>query len=314
MEGKNTRLHEDNGTGSGQRQNFFPKISVRDRNSSEPISQTVDTVRDAPMQPVFDHSQNDRNSPPLLLNPAGEVRRIRGNEPLLLDDAATVWVVESGTLVVFATEVEADEPAGDRHYLFSVSAGEALFGAALRDGWGMLAVAIEQTELLPLAMADFTASVAADRTNALALLETWVKHLGELLTGDLPEGEIPNTSTTLSTSSQSQNSKYLSLQIGEVFSPEIDRLVWLHLSSGTVWWMGMEDLKLDSTSAIFAIVPGMWFLAQTSVKFQVMATSQLENNEYISAYLALLHAYFFARFILQLNKKKTAEFQRFLQR
>ncbi len=314
MEGKNTRLHEDNGTGSGERQNFFPKISVRDRNSSEPISQTADTVRDTPTQPVFDRSQNDRNSPPLLLNPAGEVRRIRGNEPLLLDDAATVWVVESGTLVVFATEVEANEPAGDRHYLFSVSAGEALFGAALRDGWGMLAVAIEQTELLPLAMADFTASVAADRTNALALLETWVKHLGELLTGDLPEGEIPHTSTTLSTTSQSPNYQYLSLQIGEVFSPEIDRLVWLHLSSGTVWWMGIEDFKLDSTSAIFAIVPGMWFLAETSVKLQVMATSKLENNEQIPAYLALLHAYFFARFNLQLNKEKAAEFQRFLQR
>ena len=115
MEGKNPRSHENNGTGSGERQNFSPKISVRDRNSSAPISQTADTVTDAPTPPVVDRSQGDRNSPPLLLNPAGEVRRIRGNEPLLLDDAATVWAIESGTLAVFATEVEAGEPAGHRH-------------------------------------------------------------------------------------------------------------------------------------------------------------------------------------------------------
>ena len=272
MEGKNPRSHEeDNGTGSGKRKNFFPKISVRDGNSSAPISQTPDTVTDAPTQPVLDLRESDRDREPPLLAPAGEVRRIRGNEPLLLDDTATVWVIESGTLAVFATEVEADEPVGHRHYLFSVSAGEALFGA-LQDGWGMLAVAIEQTEVRPLAIADFTATVAADRTNAIALLETWVKHLGELVTADLPETEIPNSKIR-------NYSQYLSLQIGEVFSPKMDSPVWVHLSSGIVWWMGIEDLKLDSNSAIFPIAPGMWFLPETSVELQVMATAQLENSE-----------------------------------
>jgi NHLM bacteriocin system ABC transporter ATP-binding protein len=313
MEGKNPRSHEDNGTGSGERKNFFPKISVRDRNSPAPISQTPDTVTDAPTPPVVDRTNCDRNSPPPLLAPAREVRRIKGNEPLLLDDAATVWAIESGTLAVFATEVEAGEPAGHRHYLFSVSAGEALFGAALPDGWGMLAVAIEQTELRPLAIADFTATVAADRANAIALLETWVKHLGELLTADLPEAEIPNSQFPIS-NSQFPNSQYLSLQIGQVFSSEIDRPVWVYLSSGIVWWMGIEDLKLDSTSAIFPIAPGMWLLAETSVELQVMATAQLENSEQIHAGLALLHAYFFDRLNLQLNKEKAAEFRRFLQR
>jgi len=307
MEGKNPRSHEeDNGTGSGERKNFFPKISVRDGNSSAPISQTPDTVTDAPTQPVLDLRESDRDREPPLLAPAGEVRRIRGNEPLLLDDTATVWVIESGTLAVFATEVEADEPVGHRHYLFSVSAGEALFGA-LQDGWGMLAVAIEQTEVRPLASADFTATVAANRTNAIALLETWVKHLGELVTADLPETEIPYSKIR-------NYSQYLSLQIGEVFSPEMDRPVWVHLSSGIVWWMGIEDLKLHSNSAIFPIAPGMWFLAETSVELQVMATAQLENSEQICVSLALLHAYFFARLKLQLNKETAAEFRRFLQR
>jgi hypothetical protein len=228
MEGKNPRSHEDNGTGSGERKNFFPKISVRDRNSPAPISQTPDTVTDTPTQPVLDLRESDRDREPPLLAPAGEVRRIRRNEPLLLDDTATVWVIESGTLALFATELEAGEPAGHRHYLLSVSTGEALFGAQ-QDGWGMLAVAIEQTELLPLAIADFTATVAADRTNAIALLETWVKHLGELLTPDLPETEIPNSQFPIP-NSQFPNSQYLSLQIGEVLSSvklfvRVDRLL-----------------------------------------------------------------------------------------
>ena len=133
-----------------------------------------------------------------------------------------------------------------------------------------------------------------------------------MVTADLPETEIPNSPFPIP-HSQSPNSQYLSLQIAEVFSPEIDRPVWVHLSSGIVWWMEIEDLKLDSTSAIFPIAPGMWLLAETSVELQAMATAQLENSEQIPADLALLHAYFFDRLNLQLNKETAAEFRRFLQ-
>ena len=337
MEDKNTRSHDNNGTGPRERKNFFPKTSLRDRDSSEPISQTpdtvtdapaqavpdlgehdrlsqtLDTITDAPAQAVPDLGEHDRTSEPLLLNPAGEVRRIRGNEPLLLDDTATVWAVESGTLAVFATKVKDREPVGHRHYLFSVNAGEALFGALLRDGWGMLAVAIEQTELLLLPIADFTALVAADRGNAITFLETWIKHLGELVTADLPAEEIPNSQFSIP-NFQFPNSQYLSLQKGEIFSPGIDRPVWVHLSSGTVWWMGIEDFKLDAASAFFAIAPGMWLLAETSVELQATATAQLENSEQIPASLALLHAYFFDNFNLHINKEKAAGFRQFLQR
>ena len=96
----------------------------------------------------------------LELKPVKELRHIKGNEPLLLDDPQQVWVVQSGTLALFATKVEAGEPKGNRRYLFSVSAGEAMFGATLWEKWGIVAIAIEKTELLPLSIADFGADVS----------------------------------------------------------------------------------------------------------------------------------------------------------
>ena len=65
MEDKNTRSHDNNGTGLRERKNFFPKTSLRDRDSSEPISQTPDTVTDAPAQAVPDLGERDRTSEPL---------------------------------------------------------------------------------------------------------------------------------------------------------------------------------------------------------------------------------------------------------
>lgn len=95
----------------------------------------------------------------LELNLVEEVRRIKGNEPLLLDDPQQVWVVQSGKLALFATKIEAGQAKGGRRYLFSVAAGEAMFGAALWKEWGIVAVAIETTELLPLSLTDFGTNV-----------------------------------------------------------------------------------------------------------------------------------------------------------
>jgi len=35
----------------------------------------------------------------------GQLYRVKGNEPILLDDPQTVWVVQSGSVAVFAITV-----------------------------------------------------------------------------------------------------------------------------------------------------------------------------------------------------------------
>src|SRR5262249_56262999 len=62
------------------------------------------------------------------------LRALSGSAPLLLDDPASAWVVETGEVGVFAVELSGSEPAGPRHYVFSARPGEALFGMDLGDG------------------------------------------------------------------------------------------------------------------------------------------------------------------------------------
>ncbi len=72
----------------------------------------------------------------------------------------------------------------NRHYLFSVGAGEALFGAAVdnQKSLGLAAIAIEATELYQISITDLAAQVAAGEASAIALLEGWVNHLNEIFT------------------------------------------------------------------------------------------------------------------------------------
>src|SRR5512136_1620264 len=123
--------------------------------------------------------------------------RLKGNEPLLLDDPKKVWVILSGSVALFATKVKENSPEGERRYLFSAGVGEALFGAAFEGGLqreagtpvGILAVAVEATELSQMALGDLAAQVAAGEAGALALVRGWVRHLGETGCWEYPEAE-----------------------------------------------------------------------------------------------------------------------------
>src|SRR5689334_10512282 len=54
-----------------------------------------------------------------------------GNKPFLLSDPDAVWLVESGSVNVFAVSAENNEAVGSRHYLFRTDANQMLLGMAL---------------------------------------------------------------------------------------------------------------------------------------------------------------------------------------
>ncbi len=242
----------------------------------------------------------------LELDIAKELRRVKGNEPLLLDDSQMVWVVQSGTLALFATKVEEGEPKGNRRYLFSVSAGEALFGASLWEQWGILAVAIETTELSPLPMSDFADLVAVADNDAIAFLDCWLKHLGDFISSN--QLQVPMNLEQIG------KSRYFSLQKGHVLSSSAEQVVWVHLADSSVRWMGIEELRLEATSVVFPLASGMWLEAEDLVELHVHATAELENLEQIPTSLGRLHTYFFYYLNLLVIKKKEQEFRLFQER
>lgn len=223
---------------------------------------------------------------------------------LLLNDPQTVWMVRSGALALFATSVEDGEP-GKRHYLFSVSAGEAMFGAALFEQWGILAIALEKTELSSADIADFAAGIAKNDEEAIALLEGWSKHLGGFIREN-PLEEVPINVE------QTGSSDYLSLQKGHTLTCSTDQVVWVQLGEGYVRWMGIEALKLEPTSPKFPLVPGMWVEAEDLAEVHFVPTAQLKVEQ-LPTILACLHQYILHYFNILVVKKKEQDFRRFQQ-
>lgn len=247
-------------------------------------------------------------------NSVEEEYRIKGNTPILLDDPQKVWWVKSGSLALFSTLVEAGEAKGNRSYLFSINAGEALFGAALaptsepEQQRGILAVAIEETELHPLAIEELANQVAEANPEAIAMLDSWIYHLGEWVSNAV------SISPANALFAEASKSHFLSLLAGQTLKPVRDSIVWVDVRQGITQWMGIEALKLEPTFPVFPLAPGMWLEAENQVEVYTVPTAELENASRVPESLTQLHAYFFSYFNLLQEEQIEAEFNRFRER
>jgi NHLM bacteriocin system ABC transporter ATP-binding protein len=235
------------------------------------------------------------------------------NESVLLQDPESVWVVESGRLALFATKVKDASAQSQRRYLFSVSAGEALFGAALApeaiaiQQWAFVAVAVEPTQLSQLPMSELVEQIAAGKPEATALLENWLYKLDRVLNQQQTKLTMP-----LNLLPRDFEGKF-SLSAAETLQLCQKKVFWVKLQQGSVRWLGIDGLTLSSTSPAFPLTTGMWLEAENSTNGVILAGAELEQAQ-LQAGLASLHTYFFDYFNLLINQQAEAEYRRFQER
>lgn len=254
---------------------------------------------------------------------ARQGRIVKGNEPLLLNDPQMIWLVKSGSLVLHSILVENEELKGNRRFLFNVGAGEALFGASLAPSVNnnaqrsILAVALETTELQPITWEDLLELVKEGNGEAIAVLEGWLCHLGEWLREQMMTAFGPTNSITAA------GTHYLSLLKEQTLVPPrptpnnekmAQRVAWVEVRQGSTRFMGVEDLKLDSTFPPIPLVFGTWLEAENPVEVYTTPTQELERVEEIPASIGQLHADFFHCLKILEQQQLETEFRRFQER
>jgi hypothetical protein len=131
-------------------------------------------------------------------HPQGTVYQVRGNQPILLDDPRTVWVVQSGSVVIFPLPVNASAVGGGRRYLFTAESGNALFGNApqAESAYQLLAVAMGEAKVLKIEQNGIN-QLFVDRKDQISVwVNDWVKQLATLL----PPVEMPQGNPDYTTS------------------------------------------------------------------------------------------------------------------
>lgn len=225
----------------------------------------------------------------------GEPYFFKSNDPLLLDDPETIWFVQSGSLALFAINVQNGIPQGRRRYLFSVKAGEAMFCATLISEAGqyqILALALETTELVQVSKHNFC-KLAGEDTIAIDAIERWVARLGsavsEINSPVLPTpAKIPGCTVLASL---------------EVFQPS-DKVVWVQILQGQANLLGLDNLQLGSDIGRIPLERHLWLQAIATVEIDSIEAKEIDNYSILLNGLHQLQT-FVLQAIAQLEQQQT---------
>jgi NHLM bacteriocin system ABC transporter ATP-binding protein len=235
----------------------------------------------------------------------GEYCRLKSNELLVLDDPHTVWIVKTGALALFTVPLKDGIPEGTRRYLFTTQVRQAMFAVSSEQvPYQILAVSIEETELLKVSIQDFHEYLAAGHSEAIDWIEAWIEQLG-LALSELTPPVLPF---------QEEGVRYFSIPQGEVFQPQRNLVSWVQFQEGYATWMGFEELLLTPQSEILPLSADMWFQAEDSVEMTVMNTSEIDDPDALIRGIYQLQLYFLQGIDRLEQQETSAEFNRFQER
>jgi NHLM bacteriocin system ABC transporter ATP-binding protein len=237
----------------------------------------------------------------------GEYYQFKGNEPIILNDPKTIWIVKSGSLAVFAIPVKEGIAEGSRRYLFTTRTRQAMFGI-ISDSqpipYQLLAVSIEETELLKVSRKDFREFIAHSNGEAVTLIEGWIEQLGLALSSITPPG-LPF---------QEEGVRYFSLSNGQIFQPQRELVSWVQIQRGYAVWMGFEKLLVMPQSGLLPLSADMWFQAEDTTELEILTTSEIEDANTLFRGIFQIQVYFLQSLYLLEQQEKEVELNRFQER
>ncbi len=239
--------------------------------------------------------------------PQGQEYILKGNQPILLNDPQTVWLIKSGSMALFAIAVQDGVPEGSRRYLLTLGDGEAMFSTIPsqdQEQRQILALSMEETELLKMSKADFNRLIANSNDEAVSLVEGWVNQLGLALSEIVPP-KMPV---------KPEGINFFSLNKGDIFQPQSSTVSWVEIQEGYVCWMGIEELDIYPSSGILPLNADMWLQADSIVELATTNTSDLNNGDIILSSLSQLTIYFLQAIDLLDQSAISAELRRFQER
>ncbi|HEY9768933.1 MAG TPA: hypothetical protein V6C71_10625 [Coleofasciculaceae cyanobacterium] len=236
----------------------------------------------------------------------GQIYQVKANTPILLNDPQSFWVVQSGSIAIFAVKVDQGVVKGTRRYLYSCDSQEAMFGSVAHSGnsggisYQLLAIPIGKTELRKINGADFQELFSHSKSQVLDWIEIWLKKLDKALT-QVSSPKIQVKANILGR---------FSLMDGQTFQTNAGSLVWLKLQSGYLRWRGFPEILLTSATAIVPLNNNTWLEADGAAQLELKSSSTISNLDDLILGVSQLHQYYLYCFHLQQRQDKAEELER----
>ena len=197
---------------------------------------------------------------------------VSGNTPFLLDDPATVWLVQGGQVEVFSVAIGEAAGAGTRHHFFTAGQGRLLCGMDATVAGrkrALLAVGMVDTKLLRLPLVRFQ-ELSRNLTHAdevTPLIDGWVVQLAAGLTRDIFQRvdlALGPGSTEIG-SSQTFRAK--------------QQVLWAGWPGGELLHVGLEEVSSAGPPMLFPVTTASWLQALAPARVELSETQKVIGSE-----------------------------------
>jgi NHLM bacteriocin system ABC transporter ATP-binding protein len=206
---------------------------------------------------------------------------LQGNQPIVLNDPNAVWVIQSGSVGVFAITLSTNQIIGKRRYLFTSNAGEALFSLAITDcpEQRILAVPLENTELFKLEQSYLHALITQTDIQIIRWVENWLQHFDNAIPSHCPSVDQCMTN----------GQHHFSLVEGQTFQPKAETITWVEIKEGKLRWLGLSELVLTSETNLFPLSEKMWLEAEGDAQVAISSSSSIRDSHAVLFGISNLH-------------------------
>jgi|WetSurMetagenome_2_1015567.scaffolds.fasta_scaffold12261_2 NHLM bacteriocin system ABC transporter ATP-binding protein len=211
---------------------------------------------------------------------AGDPEEIAGTEPFRIDRPGKAWVVEAGSVDIFAVPSAPGRLVGARRQVLRVREGEGMFGIAPPSGFSAVLLAVP-TPGSRVRMSDTSTSASEhalpDSHPMESLLENWIVRLSEAVISDSPPRHFEF------------------VEPGEVAAREGVALLprkgvaWVSVLEGRARFAGRVDVPAGS-DAVFPVSSSAWLLPAGSARLAVLRAAQVADKPALWSGVNAFHA------------------------
>ena len=210
----------------------------------------------------------------------GEAVPCAGNRPLRLDDSNMAWIVERGTVDVFAVEYREDGTVSTFKHLVRARRGRLLFGHSDDSAeLGLLAKGLPGAVVRPARLADLLERLSEGLPSTVLTeqVDAWIHEFAEAVVRDIEPR--PPADTLLSAGAAATATGVVSSERG---------VVWLHGRAVRAAYLGTEESGSGPSGAM-PVHPGTWVTLPEPAEIEAMTSADMGPSDLLSIHLPEFH-------------------------
>ncbi len=189
------------------------------------------------------------------------------NERVPLDGLDKLWVINEGSVEVFAVRALDGEPVGPRRWMFTAGVSSALFALPVveHDNLTLIAIAAADGELEEFALDELRAAARLSdetRTWVAGLMDSWLCATGEAV-ARIEDHQLADV---------------LEPHAAAAFEPDRrvgvrEGVAWVRHQAGHSWYVGRAGMiALRADTGAFPLAGGAWMLSRSKVEVTTLST------------------------------------------